>query len=41
MVDAWNADEEFSDDNGRYWTSASNSEHSIFTLYYAILYSSW
>lgn len=37
----WNADEEYSDNNGGTWYSVTNSEHSIFTMYDAILYSSW
>jgi hypothetical protein len=37
----WNATEAYSDTNGSVWYSGSSDEHSIFTLYYAILYSSW
>lgn len=37
----WNADEDYSDNNGGTWYSVSNSEHSIYTMFYAILYSSW
>jgi hypothetical protein len=37
----WNATEAFSDNNGGVWYSGSSNEHSIFTLYYAILYPSW
>jgi hypothetical protein len=36
-----NADEEFSDNHHVTWTSASNSFHSIYTLYNAILLSTW
>ena len=38
---SWNADEDYSDNNGGTWYSVTNSQHSIFTLYYAILYSTW
>lgn len=38
---SWNATEVYSDNNGGSWASVGNSEHSIFTMYYAILYSSW
>lgn len=37
----WDANEEYSDNNGGSWVSTSNSAHSIITMYYAILYSSW
>lgn len=37
----WDADEEYSDNNGGTWYVVSNSEHSIYTMYYAILNSSW
>ena len=41
LVTTWTANEEYSDNNGVNWVWASNSEHSIFTMYEAILYSSW
>lgn len=37
----WNAYEDYSDNNGGTWYVVSNSEHSIYTMYYAILYSTW
>ena len=37
----WNANEDYSDNNGGTWASVSNSEHSIYTLYEAILLSTW
>jgi hypothetical protein len=37
----WNATEVYSDNNGGVWPYASNSNHSIFTLHYAMLYYSW
>ena len=37
----WNATEAYSDNDGGIWYSGNSNEHSIFTLYYAILYSSW
>lgn len=37
----WNATEVFSDNNGGSWASVNNSEHSVFTMYDAILYSNW
>jgi hypothetical protein len=37
----WDAGESYSDNNGGTWYTVQNSEHSIFTMYYAILYSTW
>ncbi len=37
----WNADEEYSDNNGGTWVYVTTSEHSIFTMYEAILSSGW
>jgi hypothetical protein len=37
----WSATEAYSDNNGGVWPSVSNSEHSIFTMHYAMLYSTW
>jgi hypothetical protein len=39
---AWNADANYSDNNGGTWvTATADTTHSIQTVYYAILYSSW
>lgn len=37
----WNADADYSDNNGGTWYTTTSFEHSIITMYYAILYSSW
>lgn len=37
----WNTDEKYSDNNGGTWVYVTNSEHSIYTMYEAILYSDW
>lgn len=37
----WNADEAYSDNNGGTWVYVTTSEHSIYTLYEAILSSGW
>jgi hypothetical protein len=36
-----NAYEDFSDDNGRNWVTASNSYHSIYTMFDAVLFLTW
>ncbi len=38
---AWDALEAYSDNNGGAWSFVPNSEHSIFTMHYALLYSTW
>jgi len=40
-VTTWNADEEYSDNNGGTWVYVTTSEHSIYTMYEAILSSGW
>ena len=37
----WNADECYSDNNGGTWYCVNNSEHSLYTLADAVLYSTW
>ena len=37
----WDANECYSDNNGGTWYCVYNSEHSIFTMHYAMLYSTW
>jgi hypothetical protein len=37
----WNADEIYSDNNGGAWYCVTNSEHSLYTLADAVLYSTW
>lgn len=38
---AWDADECYSDNTGGVWSCVYNSEHSSFTMHYAMLYSTW
>lgn len=38
---AWNATEIYSDDNGHTWFYVDTSNHSIFTMHYGVLYSTW
>lgn len=37
----WNADVSYSDNNGGTWYTTTGLTHSIQTMYYAVLYSSW